>query len=170
MSLEIFFKLPATLNDRNRIPWVKSMMLLDFPVQFYPVWTGGAGCPLIRVQPLSSCCVEPVPKHRTSVFLCVRADQSQHNLFQLGVPDSSGQRSWVSHTQKEAGFSEVCFGDVLALLNTLIKSVYTVTFCLLSHLLIHLFSVVFTEHPLCSSFVRGAYSGDSNSSNSSGKK
>ena len=75
-----------------------------------------------------------------------------------------------SLTQKEAGFSEVCFGDILALLNTLIKSVYTVTFCLLGHLLIHLFSVVFTEHPLCSNFVRGAYSGDSNSSNSSGKK
>lgn len=32
ITVETFFRLPETLNDRNRIPRVKSMMLLDFLV------------------------------------------------------------------------------------------------------------------------------------------
>lgn len=83
------------------------------------------------------------PNTRPVSSLCVSVDHSERNLFQLGVPDSSGQRSLVSHTQKEAGFSEVCFGDILVLLTTLIKSSLSVTLCVLGHLLIHLFSRVY---------------------------
>lgn len=55
ISLEVFFKLPGTQNDKNHILWFNSMIHLGFCIYVYHVWVGElTDCPLIKARPLST--------------------------------------------------------------------------------------------------------------------